>query len=126
MRDWSTIRTHLAGTSGRTFWRSLDELVETPEFLEFLHYEFPRQAAGIVAGLDRRHFLKLMGASLALGGLGACTKQPEERIVPYVRQPEGRVLGEPLYFATAMPLSGFGSPAALANGSFALSFESSK
>ena len=38
--------------------------------------------------LDRRHFLKLMGASLALAGLGACTRQPEERIVPYVEQPE--------------------------------------
>ena len=29
-----------------------------------------------------------MGASLALGGLGACTRQPTEFIVPYVTQPE--------------------------------------
>ena len=108
MNDIAAIRDRLRGTSGRTFWRSLDEVVETPEFIEFLQHEFPRQAAGIAAALDRRNFLKLMGASFALAGLGACTKQPEERIVPYVRQPERLVLGEPLYYATAMPLHGFG------------------
>jgi Fe-S-cluster-containing dehydrogenase component len=54
----------------------------------------------------RRTFMKLMGASLALGGFSACTRQPMEAIVPYVRQPEDLVLGEPLYFATAMPLAG--------------------
>jgi MoCo/4Fe-4S cofactor protein with predicted Tat translocation signal len=104
----SVIRARLAAASGRTFWRSLDELVETPEFVEFLQYEFPRQAEGLLASVDRRGFVKLMGASFALAGLGACTKQPEERIVPYVRQPEHLVLGEPLYYATAMPLHGFG------------------
>ncbi len=107
MTDLAPLRARLAGTAGRTFWRSLDELVETPELLELLRVEFPRQLAGIAA-FDRRAFLKLMGASLALGGLGACTKQPEERIVPYVRQPERLVLGEPLYYATAMPMHGFG------------------
>ena len=54
----------------------------------------------------RRTFLKLMAASLALGGFGACTRQPTETIVPYVRQPEDLVLGEPLFFATAMPMGG--------------------
>jgi molybdopterin-containing oxidoreductase family iron-sulfur binding subunit len=54
----------------------------------------------------RRTFLKLMGASLALGGFGACTRQPTETIVPYVRQPEDLVLGVPLFFATAMPMGG--------------------
>jgi MoCo/4Fe-4S cofactor protein with predicted Tat translocation signal len=109
MSDLAIIRARLAGTRGRTFWRSLDEVLESPAFLELLQREFPRQAAGFVAALDRRHFLKLMGASFALAGLGACTKQPEERIVPYVRQPEGLVLGEPRYYATAMPLHGFGT-----------------
>ena len=52
-----------------------------------------------------------MGASLALAGVSACTRQPEERIVPYVRQPEEVVPGRPLFYATAMPLGGFGYPA---------------
>jgi molybdopterin-containing oxidoreductase family iron-sulfur binding subunit len=47
-----------------------------------------------------------MGASLALAGVTACTKQPVEKIVPYVRQPEELIPGRPLFYATAMPLGG--------------------
>ena len=54
----------------------------------------------------RRAFLKLMGASLALAGVTACTRQPAEKIVPYVRQPEEMVPGRPSFFATAMALGG--------------------
>ena len=50
-----------------------------------------------------------MGASLALAGLSACTKQPEEKIVPYVRQPEEIIPGKPLFFATAMTIGGYGN-----------------
>ena len=82
-------------------WRSLEELAATPEFLDRLHREFPRHAAELDAGFDRRRFLSVAGASLGLAGLTACTKQPSERIVPYVRQPEDVVPGKPLFFATA-------------------------
>ena len=58
----------------------------------------------------RRQFLKLMGASLALAGVSACTRQPPEKIVPYVTQPEEIVPGRPLFFATAMPQGGVGVP----------------
>ena len=47
-----------------------------------------------------------MGASLALAGLSACTRQPTEKVFPYVKAPECIVPGEPLFFATAMPLGG--------------------
>ena len=50
----------------------------------------------------RRNFLKLMGASLALAGLSACTRQPTEHIMPYIRQPEELIPGRPLFYATAM------------------------
>jgi molybdopterin-containing oxidoreductase family iron-sulfur binding subunit len=58
--------------------------------------------------LTRRRFLTLMGASLGLAGLSGCNPSaaPRERIVPYVRQPEDIIPGQPLYFATAMPLGG--------------------
>jgi molybdopterin-containing oxidoreductase family iron-sulfur binding subunit len=49
-----------------------------------------------------------MGASLALAGVSACTRQPAEELVPYVRQPEELVPGKPLFFATAMPFNGAG------------------
>src|SRR5207253_398024 len=55
-----------------------------------------------VRPLRRREFLKLMAASLALGGLTACTSQPPEKIVPYVKAPEDVVPGKPLFFATAV------------------------
>ncbi len=59
-------------------------------------------------GLSRREFLRLMGASVALAGFSSCTKQPIERIVPYVKQPEEVVLGNPLRFTTATQFSGYG------------------
>src|SRR5215469_2530326 len=111
--DLAAVRARLEGKRGREYWRSLDELASTPEFQDLLEREFPRQAIGwsededSVAG--RRNFLKLMGASLALGGLAACTRQPTEHIMPYIRQPEELIPGRPLFYATAMPLNGVAS-----------------
>jgi molybdopterin-containing oxidoreductase family iron-sulfur binding subunit len=106
--DIQTLRARLEGTRGREYWRSLESVAETPEFTEFLHREFPQQASEWLDPVGRRGFLKLMGASLALAGVSACTRQPAETIVPYVRQPEEIVPGKPLFYATAMPLSGSG------------------
>src|SRR5687768_5955925 len=104
------IRTRLAGLEGRTYWRSLEELADSDEFGQYVDREFPSQAAEFRDPAGRREFLKLMGASLALAGVSACTRQPAETIVPYVRQPEEIVPGRPLFFATAMPLGGVGAP----------------
>src|SRR5574341_1402813 len=105
--DLAAIRERLAGARGKLYWRSLEELAESEAFQEFLHREFPRHASEWVDPVTRREFLRVMGASLALAGLGACTRQPDEKIVPYVRAPEEIVPGRPLFFATAMPLRGF-------------------
>ncbi len=94
-------------STGKQYWRSLEELAETDEFQELLHREFPEQATEWSDPVGRRKFLKLMSASFALAGLTACTRQPTEYIAPYVRQPEELVPGKPAFFATAMPLDGF-------------------
>ncbi len=94
------------GKEGKEYWRSLEELANSPVFQEFLHREFPDQASEWSDPKGRRQFLRLMGASLALAGLTACGRQPKETIVPYVKQPEEIIPGKPLYFATAMPFSG--------------------
>ena len=107
--DLAAIRQRLAGRSGQEYWRSLEELAATEDFQWCLENEFPRQAGGFRSAVDRRQFLQLMGASLALAGLSACTRQPTENIVPYVRQPEEIVPGRPLFFATALPLGGVAS-----------------
>ncbi|HSB79926.1 MAG TPA: TAT-variant-translocated molybdopterin oxidoreductase, partial [Candidatus Methylomirabilis sp.] len=104
------IRERLAAARGQEYWRSLEELAETEGFQEFLHREFPQNASDWLDPVGRRDFLKLMGASLALAGLSACSASPaptDERIVPYVKAPEEIVPGKPLFFATAMPLGGY-------------------
>lgn len=108
--DFSAIRSRLAGSEGRLYWRSLGELADTAQFREYLHREFPEQASQWNDPKGRRHFLKLMSASLALAGVSACTKQPNEKIIPYVRQPEDLVPGRPLFFATAVPFGGVAAP----------------
>ena len=88
-------------------WRGLEEVAETQGFQELLHREFPRQAAPWSTGVDRRTFLKFMGASLALAGLTACRPQRIDKIVPYVKVPENVVPGLPVYYATALTLGGY-------------------
>ena len=98
-------RAKLAGQTGKKYWRSVDELADTPAFREAVQREFPTQAAEWIDPVSRRGFLKVMSASLALAGLAGCTKQPDEPIYPYVKEPEDLVLGRPVYFATAMPFN---------------------
>ncbi len=104
------VRTKLSGVKGKRYWRSIDELAGTPEFEAAVAKEFPDAAAEWVDPVSRRGFLKLMSASLALAGLAGCTKQPDEPIYPYVRQPEDLVLGKANYFATAHPFPTGGLP----------------
>lgn len=104
---WESLREKLAQATGRRYWRSLDELADSEGFRAFLEAEFPREAS-LLDTLGRRQFLQLMGASLGLAGLSACTKQPLERIYPYVKPPEEVIPGRPLFFATTLPLAGVG------------------
>ncbi len=108
--DLPAVRRMLDANGGKDYWRSLEQLSETPGFRDFLEREFPRHAAVWDESFDRRKFLGLMGASLALAGASGCLHQPEEKIVPYVRQPEGITQGESLHFATAMPQNGYAEP----------------
>ena len=99
-----------APRGGKKYWRSLEELADTPLFREFVAREFPQQAEGWNDPVERRTFLKVMGASLALAGLSGCVFQPPEKIVPNVKQPEEYVPGKPLFFATAATLFGAATP----------------
>ncbi len=96
------------GHAGPVYWRSLDELADTPEFRRLLADEFPGLAEELERGGlrgTRRQFLKLMGASFALAGLTGC-RWPKENIVPATRQPGNRIPGVPVSYATAYELSG--------------------
>jgi molybdopterin-containing oxidoreductase family iron-sulfur binding subunit len=97
------VRAKLKGVKGKRYWRSVDELAGTPEFQAAVEQEFPSAAQEWVDPVSRRGFMKLMGASMALAGLAGCTKQPDEPIMPYIKQPEDLILGKPNYFASAHP-----------------------
>jgi molybdopterin-containing oxidoreductase family iron-sulfur binding subunit len=106
------VRKKLAGANGPKYWRTLEEFSgqEEKAFGELLEREFPRAHSEWVDGVSRRDFLKLAGASMALAGLAGCTRQPVEQILPYVRQPEDLIPGRPIFYATAMPFSGYAMP----------------
>jgi molybdopterin-containing oxidoreductase family iron-sulfur binding subunit len=97
------VREELKGTKEKRYWRSVDELANTPEFQAAVEKEFPELAQEGASAVSRRGFMKLMGASMALAGLAGCTRQPDEPIYPYIRQPEDLIPGKPNYFATAHP-----------------------
>ncbi len=90
---------------GKAYWRSLDELADTPGFRRFVESEFPGLAGEMAAPASRRSFLKIMGASLAMAGMASC-RWPREAILPFANRPEGRIPGVPSSFATAMDLGG--------------------
>jgi molybdopterin-containing oxidoreductase family iron-sulfur binding subunit len=99
------VREKLANQKGKKFWRSVDELADSPDFAELVNEEFPSQASEWIDPVSRRSFLKVMGASMALAGLAGCTKQPDEPIYPYVTAPPDLTLGKPDYFASAFPFT---------------------
>ena len=91
--------------TGKNYWRSLGQLSDTPEFRGWMEREFPQGAAEMQGGdVSRRNFLKLMGASTALAGLGlsAC-RRPEMHLVPFTRGVEWSIPGKSLFFTTARP-----------------------
>ena len=108
--DLESARACIAETKGPEFWRSLEELAGSAEFQEMMHREFPKGASEWLDAVSRRGFLKLMGASLAMAGMTACTKQPLEPIVPYVKQPEETIPGRPLFYSTAFTLGAYATP----------------
>lgn len=103
----SDVRAELDGKSGPEYWRSLNEMAQTPEFENLMAREFQGGAPASWGSVSRRNFLRLMGASLALAGLAGCARQPEERIVPYVKSPEDLIPGKPLFFASAVSRGGY-------------------
>ena len=93
--------------SARTYWRTLEELSETTEFAAIVEREVPR-FRDIVNAFDRRRFLQLMAASMALGGLAGCGTEPNPRqLLPYVREPENVIPGRNRFYATATTHEGY-------------------
>ena len=92
--------------TGKAYWRSLDELADTPEFRDWVERRFPQSMRELLDGVvDRRRFLHLMAASLGLAGLAGC-RRPESFALPYTKPPDEVSPGLPTFYATAMPRPG--------------------
>ncbi len=92
--------------TGRRYWRSLDELSDAPEFQQWLQREFPEGASELTDPVSRRHFVKIMSASMMLAGLGVMgsgCRRPEEKLEPFGQQPSNYINGKPEFYATSMP-----------------------
>jgi MoCo/4Fe-4S cofactor protein with predicted Tat translocation signal len=101
--------------SPRDYWRSLEELAESPGFAEIVEREAPR-FRDVLGVLQRRRFLQLMAASMALGGLSACGPETNPRqLLPYVVQPPGIVPGRSRYYATATTQEGYATGVLIAH-----------
>jgi MoCo/4Fe-4S cofactor protein with predicted Tat translocation signal len=106
LTDLPSLRQQLASKKGKTYWRSLTELANSEAFEQLVRQEFPRQG-NLLDTLNRRDFLKVLGASLAMAGLASCAPPPAGTIMPYVRPPEQVVPAQSLYFASTHVLDGY-------------------
>src|SRR6185369_3450758 len=99
--------------TGRRYWRSLDQLADTPEFRQWAEREFPAGASEWTDAVSLRHFVQIMSASFLLAGFGLAgsgCRRPEEKILPFGKMPENYVHGVPQLYATAMPTRGSAIP----------------
>jgi molybdopterin-containing oxidoreductase family iron-sulfur binding subunit len=89
-------------------WRSIEELQGSPELAAAAQREFPAGASELTDAVSRRGFMQLVGASTALAGIGTACRRPPDKIVPFVRRPEGVTPGNALHFATNVSFEGYG------------------
>ncbi|MBI6908292.1 TAT-variant-translocated molybdopterin oxidoreductase [Pseudomonas palleroniana] len=103
--DFAALRAQLAGLEGQAYWRGLEALAETPQAQALIEAEFP----GVAPLMDRRRFLQLMAASMAMAGMAACGKPPEQAVTA-VNQPDTLTPGVPAWYATAVAFCGVAQP----------------
>jgi MoCo/4Fe-4S cofactor protein with predicted Tat translocation signal len=92
----------------RKYWKGLEELNETPEFLQSKDQEFPTQMSVEEflgdenlkeTSTARRDFLKFLGFSVAAATVAAC-EAPVTKAIPYVNKPENVTPGMPTWYAS--------------------------
>lgn len=92
----------------KKYWKGIEELKQTPEFIKQRDNEFPFQhpIEGFLgdeslaeASSGRRDFLKFLGFSVAAATLAAC-EAPVTKAVPYVNKPEDVTPGVATWYAS--------------------------
>ncbi|MDD4975187.1 MAG: TAT-variant-translocated molybdopterin oxidoreductase [Bacteriovorax sp.] len=92
---------------GKKFWKSYEQWRESSEVEELIEREFQVDASIFANTVSRRHFFKIMGASMALAGLEGCRRSPVHKIVSFVNAPEGLIPGKSVFYARSLNRGGF-------------------
>ncbi|MEO8269107.1 MAG: TAT-variant-translocated molybdopterin oxidoreductase, partial [Aureliella sp.] len=107
VRDAPKVLATCATKDGPEYYRSLEHLAGSPELQRYVEQEFPGLAQAIDSA-NRRQFLGLLGASMALAGITStgCRRWPVEEVRPHSARPEGFLPGVAEYYATSIEIDG--------------------
>jgi MoCo/4Fe-4S cofactor protein with predicted Tat translocation signal len=94
--------------SNKKYWKGLEELNRTPEFVEKNRHEFAEpipieevlSGGGLSAKTPRRDFLKALGFGVGAVTLAACQKVPVHKSIPYLIKPEEITPGIANYYSS--------------------------
>jgi MoCo/4Fe-4S cofactor protein with predicted Tat translocation signal len=95
--------------SNKKYWKGLEELNRTPDFVENNKNEFAEplpiedvlSEAGLSTVTPRRDFLKALGFGLGAVTLAACQTAPVHKSIPYLVRPEEVIPGIPNYYMSS-------------------------
>jgi MoCo/4Fe-4S cofactor protein with predicted Tat translocation signal len=95
--------------SNKKYWKGLEELNRTPEFVEKNKNEFAEpipieevlSGSGLSARTPRRDFLKALGFGVGAVTLAACQKVPVHKSIPYLIKPEEVTPGVANYYSSS-------------------------
>src|SRR5476651_2333447 len=95
--------------SNKKYWKGLEELNKTPEFVEKNKNEFAEpitieevlSGSGLSAKTPRRDFLKALGFGVGAVTLAACQKVPVHKSIPYLIKPEEVTPGIANYYVSS-------------------------
>ena len=96
-------------TEIKKYYRSIDQLEQSPEFRELLQREFPDVDPVQLDPVSRRRFLQLLGASATLASVAGC-RWEKQKVMTFNERASNRTPGVPQKFATAMELAGVAQP----------------
>ncbi|MDX1905554.1 MAG: TAT-variant-translocated molybdopterin oxidoreductase [Bacteroidia bacterium] len=96
------------------YWRGIEELEQTPEFLANASREFPTDMSiekvmaevsdeSLEQQASRRDFLKILGFGMSAAALAACAEGPVKKAIPYVNKPDDIIPGVANWYASTAP-----------------------
>jgi molybdopterin-containing oxidoreductase family iron-sulfur binding subunit len=94
--------------SNKKYWKGLEELNKTPEFVEKNKHEFAEpipveevlEGGSLFGKTPRRDFLKALGFGVGAVTLAACQKVPVHKSIPYLIKPEEVTPGVANYYSS--------------------------